>query len=179
MSPDRPRPSQPPAKDRRTGINYNPQAVLLKSTGENLTFAQVISKAKEKESIKNLGIERAKIRKTATRAVLVEVYGKDTKEKADRLAERLNRELGEEIRVSRPSRRREVLLRGFDESVTPGEIKAALMDAGGGREADYEVRNIRPFGDGKAMVVIVCPIDLARIIEGRRKLMIGWSEARV
>lgn len=90
-----------------------------------------MSRAKEWVSIRDLKIERAKIRKTATGAVLVEVYGKETKEKVDRLAEELKKELSGDIRVTRSSKRRELLLRGFDESVTPGEIKTALVDIGG------------------------------------------------
>lgn len=63
-----------PARERRTPrVTHNPPAILLKSTGESLSFAQVLDRAKEKVSIEDLGIERAKIRNTATRGVLVEV----------------------------------------------------------------------------------------------------------
>lgn len=75
----------------------------------------------------------------------MKVYSSDTKEKADRLADRLRKEIGGEISISKLVKRKEIKLRGFDESATTAEIKVALIDAGGGEDRDYEVRAIRRF----------------------------------
>lgn len=170
-----PRPGRPP--DRV--IAFNPPAVLIKSRKGDETYAQVLAKAKEKVSLRELEIDRTRVRKTATGGVLVEIYGNDTREKADRLANKLREELGSEMTVTRPERRKEILLKGFEESATAEEIKASLMEVGGGREGDYVVRNIRRFGDGTALVSVACPVEGASRIAGTGRLGIGWSEARV
>lgn len=80
-------------RDKSVKRSFNPPAVLLKSRTKGELFAEVLRKAKEKISLGELGIKRSKVRRTATGDVLVEIFGNNTKRKADLLADRVRKEL--------------------------------------------------------------------------------------
>lgn len=69
-------------------------------------------------------------------------------------------------------RKKELLLREFDKSVTSDEIRTALVQNGGRNIEDYEVRNIMKFNDGTALVVINCALEKASKIAEKKKIPI-------
>lgn len=96
--------------------------VAIKVMKETTSYAEVLKKAREKVSLKDLGIETTRIQKAVDGGLLIEVPGKEDRQRADALAGSLREVLGEDAKVYRPTMRGELLVRGLDDSVDPTEI---------------------------------------------------------
>jgi len=101
-------------------------AVTIKSTSKDISYADILKRARSKFALAELGVEAAKIRKAANGGLLIEIPGPDGGAKADLLADWLRTVLGEEETVARPVRMGEVQLLGFDISVSVEEIREAI-----------------------------------------------------
>lgn len=102
---------------------FKTEAVAIKSMREGeVTYAEISGKAKDQVSLKDLGIDKSRIRVAANGGRIIEIPGPGGKEKADSLAKRLREVIGEEATVSRPMARGEFRLSGFDDSVSGDEI---------------------------------------------------------
>jgi len=84
------------------------------------------------------GIKEIRPKRTANGGILLEIPGAQAASQADALAKHI-REIfpeGSGVRVSRPTRKVDLRLTGFDESFTPEEIASAVSGYGGGCDAD-------------------------------------------
>jgi len=84
------RPERGAGPGRLQGLPRKPPraAAVVLTCGEGGPFyAEALRKARERISLADLNIERTRIRKAATGAVLIEIPGEETKAKADELAE--------------------------------------------------------------------------------------------
>lgn len=157
---------------------FRTAAVAIRSLkGEELSYAEILSKAKEKVSLVDLGIERSKIRIAANGGRIIEIPGPDRCAKADSLANRLKEVLGEEAAISRPVAKSELRMSGFDDSISRDEIMFAIAERGECSTADVRVGQIRVMGNGLRTVWIQCPLGAAIKVEREGKMRIGWTTA--
>ncbi|XP_061729214.1 uncharacterized protein LOC133534143 [Cydia pomonella] len=150
--------------------------------GRGVTYAQVLSRAKENIDLEQLGITAIKFKRAATGARVLELPGAANGEKADSLAKELAEKLGEDIvRVSRPVKCAELRLTELDDSVSPGEVVAAVAKVGGCAEAQIKAGEIRQDASGLGTIWLRCPITAAKkVVEADRgRIRVGWVRAAV
>lgn len=103
---------------------------ISKDKKDKYTYASILSKAREKISLDDLGIEKTRIRRTAGDNILIAIPGLNKQGEADKLAAELTKVLGEDIMVSRPNIMGELRLYGLDDSITVQEIKEVISKHG-------------------------------------------------
>lgn len=155
-------------------------AVILTPATEGLTRAEIMMEARSKVRLEDLGITHVRPKIAATGAVILEVPGENSAERADLLAERLRTALvDKEVRISRPVKLAELRVGGFDESVNGEELATAMASAGGCAAADVRVGSIRRGPTGLGSVWIKCPATAAKKVMDTGRIMVGWVAARV
>lgn len=90
-------------------------SIKVKEVGQSSSYAEVLKKARERISLKDLGIKDPKVRLAANEGILVEVPGPDGLARAD--VEKLKQTTSDEINVYRPIKFGEVKISGVDLSV--------------------------------------------------------------
>jgi len=161
-------------------VNIDTAAVALTCEEGGPTYAEALRKARERVSLADLNIERTRIRRAATGAMLIEIPGEGTKEKADELATRLKTALADlNVRVTRPMRLAELKISGLDDSITKIDVAIALGEAGGTSWLQIKVGEIRRTQRGLGMMWARCPLEAAIKVAESGRLIVGWSSARV
>ncbi|KAI8434531.1 hypothetical protein MSG28_012531 [Choristoneura fumiferana] len=97
----------------------------------DMTYLAAMQKMTSSLKLADIGIESVKVRKSATGARLIEVPGASSARAADDLAERITKVIGDVATVQRPVKTADLRITGFDESVTPEDIKTAIVLKGG------------------------------------------------
>jgi len=144
------------------------------------TYAEALRKARERVSLADLNIERTRIRRAATGAMLIEIPGEGTKEKSDELATRLKVALADlNVRVTRLMRLAELKISGLVDSITKTDVAIALGEAGETSWLQIKVGEIRRTQRGLDIMWARCPLEAAIKVAEIGRLMIGWSSARV
>ncbi|XP_020298497.1 uncharacterized protein LOC109862772, partial [Pseudomyrmex gracilis] len=95
--------------------------------------------------------------------LMIEVTGDSMAEKADALSARMKevfRDTG--VVVRRPARKGDLRVSGFDDSVSPEELKSALALAGGCREAEIRLGKARTLPSGLRGIWVQCPVAVAK-----------------
>lgn len=103
--------------------------VAIKALG-GTSYAGALRKIKQEMNLSDFGIETLQIRKAANRSTLLKISGVDNATKADKLAEKVQEVLGVNAKVTRPTKRADLRIYGFDESVTTTEIKTVVSELG-------------------------------------------------
>ncbi|XP_020296787.1 uncharacterized protein LOC109861516 [Pseudomyrmex gracilis] len=97
--------------------------------------------------------------------LMIEVTGDSMAKKADALSARMKEVLRDTgIVVRRPARKGDLRVSGFDDSVSPEEVKAALASAGNCREAEIRMGEARTLPSGMRGVWVQCPVAAAKKI---------------
>jgi hypothetical protein len=146
---------------------------------EGMTYAKVLTEAKDKVNLADLGISNLRFRRAVTGARVLELPGVTSGEMADKLAKELAEKLGEGVRVSRPTKCAELRLSSLDDSVTPAEVVAAISRAGGCTEDQVKTGEIRPDHTGLGTLWVRCPVTAAKKVADGRRFLVGWSSAQV
>jgi len=108
------------------------------------SYTEALRKARERVSLADLNIERIRIRRATTGAMLIEIPGEGTKEKADELANRLKTALSDmNVRVTRPMRLAELRISGLDDSISKTDVAIAICEAGGTSWLQIKMGEIR------------------------------------
>ncbi|KMQ91209.1 gag-pol polyprotein [Lasius niger] len=154
-------------------------AVMITGQGEEFSYADALKKARESISLKDLHIERTKVRRAANGGMLIEVIGPDSARKALELKEKLSIVLKNEAQITRPVVRGEIRLIGLDASTTPVEVKDVIIGCSGCLDEDIRVGVIRPMANGLFTVWVQCPLSAAVKVANLGKVRIGWTSARV
>lgn len=110
----------------------------LMRTEEEGSFRNIFRKTREKITIRELGIDAMKARRTAGGNMLLEIQEGESGIKADKLAEKLNEALEGEATARRTSRFAEINIREFDESMNEEDI-IELVAANGEDRAECSV----------------------------------------
>lgn len=154
-------------------------AVMITGQGEEFSYADALKKAREKISLKDLHIDRTKVRRAANGGMLIEVMGPDSARKALELKEKLSEVLENEAQITRPVVRGEIRLIGLDASTTSVEVRDVVTGCGGCLAEDIRVGMICPMANGLFTVWVQCPLSAAVKIANMGKVRIGWTSARV
>jgi hypothetical protein len=166
-----------PPRSAAVVLTLQPEAIK-----KGVTYGQVLARAKENINLESLGISAIKFKKAATGARVLEVPGTASGEKADSLAKELEDKLGEEVvRISRPTMCAELRLTQLDDSVSPGEVAAAVAKVGGCEESQIKTGEIRQDASGLGSIWLRCPVAAAKkVVEADRgRLHVGWVRATV
>ena len=148
-------------------------AVILKKASEEITYADLIKKARANISLVAMGIVVQRTRYTAKGEMLLELQAAE-EALIDAFAERLRVVLAGDALVLRPVRTTTLLLLDIHESVTDEEILAGLCQPPGLR-----LYGRTPMGRGCHSVKAVAPITVALQILQQGRIPIGWSMCRV
>lgn len=98
---------------------------------------------------------------------------------ADTLAAKIGEALGDDARVTRPTKTASIRVSGLDDSASEEEIRDALASAVGCPPAQIRVGAIASNFRGAGSVIASCPVEsLARLAEAKR-ICVGWSVASI
>lgn len=169
------RPAAPPPRRRIV----RPAVVTITGVPGGATYASILGKAKEKVSLRGLGIAEPRMRRAMNGAIVIEVPGPQGRELASTLGAKLGEALGDEARVRVPVATGELRLRGIDPSTSRKEIASILAAACGCKEVDLRVSPITIMRDGMGAVWINCPLDTAAGLAELGRVTIGWTSIRI
>ncbi|XP_017882797.1 uncharacterized protein LOC108626572 [Ceratina calcarata] len=152
---------------------------LIREDGCSMDFAQIMREARSEINLTELGIMGVRPRTSMSGGLLLEIPGRGQSEKALALAGRLRSLLeNQKVKVSCPRRTREVILSGFDLSVTPKDIKEAIESKSGDND-DLKIGEIKRNRLGVGMVWIKCAECTAHELLKLGRLRVGWSDAKI
>jgi len=174
-NPRRPLPATPVARRRAPRA----AAVAIKANTDEVTYADIIKRARESVNLKDLGIINPRMRRAANGGVIIEIAGPEGALKADSLASRLREVIGSNASISRPVVKADIRISGFDESVIKDEIITVITEIGNCLASDVRVGQFRVMKNGLNMAWVQCPLSAAIKVSRRTKINVGWSVARV
>ncbi|XP_049869422.1 uncharacterized protein LOC126376367 [Pectinophora gossypiella] len=179
--PQKPRPTAQKRAKLRTPRTAAVSLTLVPGVEERgVTYASILSDAKRRVSLADLGINNMRFRRAATGARLLEIGGEDSAAKADSLAKKLREVLSPDaVKVVRPVKRAEIRVTGLDDSADAIEVADAVAKEGGCAVDDVKHGRIvvGPRGDGSLWVS--CPVAAAKRLSDSGRLLVGWTSARV
>lgn len=176
-------PPQRPSGQRALGVRLpkppRTSAVTITGRAEGFSYATALKGAREKINLEALGIQISRVRKAVNGGLLIEIPGEGSKLKAEELTARLRDVLGDSAAVSCPTKRREIRVIGFDESVTQNEIVDVLSNMGDCPGDEIKVGAIRTMSNGLGAVWAQLPMTAAVRVADAGRARIGWTMARV
>ncbi|XP_049887094.1 uncharacterized protein LOC126381682, partial [Pectinophora gossypiella] len=179
--PPKPRPTAQKRAKLRTPRTAAVSLTLVPGVEERgVTYASILSDAKRRVSLADLGISNMRFRRAATGARLLEIGGENSAAKADSLAKKLREVLSPDaVKVVRPVKRAEIRVTGLDDSADAIEVANAVAKEGGCAVDDVKHGRIvvGPRGDGSLW--ISCPVAAAKRLSDSGRLLVGWTSARV
>ncbi|XP_063838237.1 uncharacterized protein LOC135087402 [Ostrinia nubilalis] len=160
-------PTAPKPKPKRVKLTPPRSAAIVvtlqpEAAKRGSTYKEVLTKAKAAVDLSELGIPSIKVTDSATGARLIEVPGTESREKADKLADKLKAVLGGDVTVTRPEKRAGVRISGLDESVTKEEVAEAVAIKTGCSTGAVRVGEIRRSSRGEGVATISCPVVARR-----------------
>lgn len=154
--------------------------VAIRARNENVSYAEVLRKARQGISLGELRIETTKVKRGINGSLLIEIPGQEGSEKARVLTEKLKEKLDEnEVMITRPTAMAEIKVTGLDESVTIEEMRETIAHYGGCTTEEVKTGNIRWMYNGLGIIWIRCPLAAAIKVEKEGKIRIGWTVAKV
>ncbi|KYN22038.1 hypothetical protein ALC57_05570 [Trachymyrmex cornetzi] len=137
--------------------------------------------ARNKVDIDAMGIHELRPRKSRTGALLLEIPGAESGEKADKLAEKLSKALEgqQDVLVTRPEKMADIRVRDLEDSTTKEDILLSLTLLGGCSEKTFRLGEIVQAINGLGTLWIRCPLAVAKKVTKNRWIRIGWVMARV
>jgi hypothetical protein len=144
------------------------------------TYAEVIAKARERITLKELGVTKIDMKRGVTGSVIIRLPGDKNREKATMLASRLANVLDPmAVRVMAPVKRAEVKVEGIDISMGKEELRQAVSNETGCKTEEVLVGDIIVMKGGLGTAWVKCPVAGARRLAAIGKLAVGWSYAKV
>jgi len=124
--------------------------VLIRPKEEKVSCAEIVRRVKSKISLEDFKVKNVRFREASSGGILLEVLDPDaTPDGVDAFAGAIGSALGGCVNVSRPVRRAEFRLRGFDPSVTGNEIRETVAKCGGCPVSAVSVSDIRRWNSGQ------------------------------
>ncbi|XP_024868277.1 uncharacterized protein LOC112452350 [Temnothorax curvispinosus] len=155
-------------------------AVSITSLKDDVSYADILKKARDNINLDSLGIETSKIRRGINGGIIIEIPGADGTTKADSLVGKLREVLDiNNIRITRPTTMGELRIWSFDDSISPTEIMNEVSVVGDCDEHLVKLGSIRKMNNGLNSVWVKCPLSAAIKISASNKVKIGWTIARV
>jgi hypothetical protein len=153
---------------------------LTLSEKAKISYAEALTTARGKIPLAEVAIEKMKMRKAMTGAIVLEVPGDKDRERASALATRLAQVLDPAtVKVAAPARMAEQRMVGRDISIAKEELRNALALAAGCGGAEVQVVEIGTSRGGLGSAWARCPLIGAWKLAQAGKIALGWSTARV
>lgn len=156
-----------------------PAVVTITGKSKEVSYAEILGKAKEKVSLGNLGISNVRMRRAMNGALVMEIPGPDGKVLAGILRENLEVALGDEAVVSNPVAMGEIRLRGIDPATTVNDIRAALVELAGCASSVVKISQISKMRDGMGIAWVHCPLEYATRMASSGSINLGWTVVRL
>jgi hypothetical protein len=150
------------------------------SEAAKTSYAEVLARARNHISLKELGVERMEMRKAATGAIVIRVPGDRERDKAAKLAIKLASVLDPAaVKIAAPLRMAELKIERIDVSVNKKELRHALGVAADCKEEEVQVGETGIARGRLGTAWVRCPVAGARKLARDRKITVGWSWATV
>jgi hypothetical protein len=137
-----------------------------------ISYVEALTTARGNIPLAEVGIEKVKMRKAMTGAIVLEVLGDKDREKAQVLDPAT-------VKVAASARMAELRVDGIDISITKEELRNALALAAGCGGAEVQVGAIGTSRGGLGSAWVRCPLVWARKLAQAGGIALGWSTARV
>lgn len=155
-----------------------PDALIIKKNGD-LSYAEILSRVKKDDNLKDVGCHVTKVRRTAAGDILL-VLDKNRKENAEQLRTAVTKVLGKEATVISKVHQTSFKIKDLDEITTKEEIQKALQDATANSTVDIEaIRSIKKSYGGTQTAIVTLPSKTANKLLQLSKIRIGWTICRV
>ncbi|XP_020296248.1 uncharacterized protein LOC109861146 [Pseudomyrmex gracilis] len=115
-----------PRRGRRRRRRRAAAVAIGRAQDSNIPYADIMRAAKDKVSLKELGISNTRVQRDVGGGILVEIPGPEGAVKAERLVSALTPVLEGKAVVTRPVQQGELRLTGLDASIDVSEIKEAI-----------------------------------------------------
>lgn len=155
-------------------------AVQISCRGD-INYAEAMRLAKSRVDIDMIGIKEIRPRKTRTGALLLEIPGTESYEKANELANKLKEAFRERenVLISRPEKMADIRIRDLEESVTREDIIQTITSEGKCPKEAVKLGEIISSVNGLGTMWLRCPLAAAKNITKERRVRIGWTMVRV
>lgn len=157
-------------------------AAITLTCGPRSTYAETLKKARDSIDLNSLGINYINAKRAITGGLIMEISGEDLERKTSSLMNNLRDVfINDDVKITRPTKKAELRVSGFDDSITSSDIIRTLSKHGECHSDDLKCSDIRIFR-GMGSIWIKCPIAAAaKIMEKDKsdKLTIGWCAVRV
>ncbi|XP_017797058.1 PREDICTED: uncharacterized protein LOC108578274, partial [Habropoda laboriosa] len=123
-----------PANQRLARLRRAPRTAAVTITlppGGKKSLTEVVSKAEDNLILADLRIEDVRHRRARTGGLLLEISGPEREAKAQTLANKLTKILGEDAKAVHPNLRTETRVHGRGNAATPEKVAAGVAAAGG------------------------------------------------
>ncbi|XP_041988957.1 eukaryotic translation initiation factor 3 subunit A-like [Aricia agestis] len=161
----------------------NSEAIIVKLRPEaqqsGVSYGEALTKARLAIDPQEFGLGPLRIRNSATGARLIQVPGRTSGDKADKLANKLASVLSDVADISRPVLTACFKLTGLDDTANAASIKAAVAKEGGCALEQVWVGDIFRSFRGNGFARMSCPITAGKELLKRGSLCVGWSRVRV
>ncbi|CAH2094586.1 unnamed protein product [Euphydryas editha] len=152
----------------------------MRPEAATVTYCQVLRSAAEKVNLTDVGIVGGlKMRIVATGARLLELPKGHEPEVVERFTRELRTALYDVASVIQSTKYASIHITGLDDSVTPQMVAAVVAKAGQIDAGAVKVGEVTVGPGGMGVVLVKCPIAVAKTIAGVGRLLVGWSSARV
>ncbi|XP_020295615.1 uncharacterized protein LOC109860742 [Pseudomyrmex gracilis] len=140
-------------------------------------MGKVFARVRAKLNPKDFDIEP---KKAITGALIIEIPGEGSKERADRLfAAMVAAERDSGVTFARPVNTCEMRVKGLDDSVTPEEVRKVVITVGSCRSTVVQVGRARASPNRLFTVWVRCPVAAARKIADTGSIKVWWVQATV
>lgn len=162
--------------------------ICIKGSEDTFSYTDALKRIRTEISLKDLDIQIPKIRKGLSGSTIMEISGENNIQKADQLANEMQRVLDGEAHITRPIIRREVKLLGMDKSdawINADEIRCAVAAEGCCKTEEVHVDKIGRTWTGMGIAWVQCPrtatvkiVELGRISIERSSVRVELLKSR-
>lgn len=148
--------------------------------GGKLTGVELIREARQTLSLEEMEVPPLEIKRSKMGGYLLGIRGQGADAKADRLAASLKGLPGaSKVAVTRPKRRRDIRVSGFEAGITPAEVVQAVAAAGGCPADEMKPGAIGCLPTGMGTLWMRCPAEAATRVAANGGVRVGWAWATV
>ncbi|EFN81124.1 hypothetical protein EAI_05960, partial [Harpegnathos saltator] len=141
-------------------------------------YKEILTEAKKKINIDELGISKIRTRQGDTGALILEIAGEDRNAQADGLAKKLSEILTDKANVTRPQKMGEIRIRGLEVSTSEEEAAQRVAQVGGCRVAEVQTGVIRTTPSGYRSLWMRCPLAAAKKVAEKGTMSLGWTQVK-
>lgn len=163
---------------KKKEVRPRPSAIILRKKGDSTSYAEILSKVKKDDDLKELGDSVSKIRRTAKGDLMLVLDSADSA-KADKLKNLVQGKMSDEVDIESRTQGRDVEIRDIDEFTTKEEVLDALKRTLGDTSLRIEcICSLRKaFRDTQIATVKLSSNHAGNLLEAGIK--IGWVSCRV